>query len=76
MKVKELIRLLESEDPEASVHFQYPSHDYWGTVLASEVSGARDASIKWTEYHREYKLLDYYIDEDDRDEIKKVVLIY
>lgn len=68
MTVKELIDRLECFDPESEVHFAYPSNDYWGTTLSRQVDSVELAKVKYSEYHRTSKVIDYdYEDDDARD---------
>jgi len=71
MTVQELIEKLQQEDPEAQVHFAYPSGDHWRTVLAPKVTHIDEQEIKNSEYHGKPMLID---DEDAEDANRVVVL--
>ena len=76
MKVSELIERLENLDPDMEVMFEHPAHDYWRTVLASEVSQVSENTVRYAEYHRQYVLAEGYDeDEEATDPRIKVVLI-
>lgn len=72
MKVRELIAALAAFDPEADVHVEYPSGDYWRTQLAPPARAPREADVRHSEYHGKMALAD---DERDDDDAKTVVVI-
>lgn len=53
MKVSELIEALLNEDPDKEVGFEHPSHDYWRSVLITEVSDITEGFAQYSEYHRQ-----------------------
>jgi hypothetical protein len=63
MKVSELIELLQGENPDAEVHFQYNYGDHWRTQVAPEVGYVETGYVVHSEYHR----MDKVVDEDDFD---------
>ncbi len=69
MTVAELIARLQNEDPEAPVHFAYPSGDYWRTTLAPEVRKVEELTVKLSAYHDKPAL------EDEDDEAEIVVVL-
>ena len=81
MTVRELIERLQQENPDDEVHYSYSSGDYWGTVISREVDSVRLGQVKYSEYHRTYKVVeDECYDENDYDEegaedIKGVVIL-
>ena len=77
MKVHELIAALQNLDPDMEVMYEHPSHDYWRTVLASEISRVEENTVRYAEYHRQFVLADNSNDAADRsdDPHKEVVLI-
>ena len=76
MKVSELIERLQNLDPDMDVMFEHPAHDYWRTVLASDVSRVEENTVRYAEYHRQHVLADGYDeDEEDSDPRKQVALI-
>ena len=76
MKVRELIERLQQENPDDEVHHSYSSGDYWGTVLSSEVDSVQVGQVRYSEYHRTYKVVeDDRYDEEDTEDIKGVVIL-
>lgn len=86
MKVKELVEILQKFDPEHEVYFQYPSGDYWRHVLAGSVDNVEIGGIEWSEYHRQFKVLEpdpgggaYNLTDEEAvekaDKIKEVVML-
>ena len=66
MKVSDLIELLQMENQDAEVHFQYNYGDHWRTQVAPTVDRVETGFVKYSDYHRMHKLVD---DEDfDCDE--------
>jgi hypothetical protein len=63
MKVSELIELLQSENPEAEVHFSYNYGDHWRTQVAPTVDRVDVGYVKYSDYHR----MDKVVDQDDFD---------
>jgi len=51
MKVIELINLLIKMDPDAEVHYAYPSRDHWRTVLAPKVRKVEEGVVEHNGYH-------------------------
>ena len=70
MTVKELMDALENFDPNMEVKFSYDFGDYWNTKVASEVADVDEGQIKYSSYHRMYK-----VDDNDLDDSKIVVII-
>jgi hypothetical protein len=66
MTVGELKQYLEEFPDSAKVVFAYPSGDYWHTELIGEINYAEYASVKYTEYHRCFKVMDTE-DEDGQE---------
>ena len=76
MKVKELIAQLKMEDGEAEVCIAQPSHDYWGTTLAREVTDVCIQNVTYSSYHRTDKLVDdEKIDMYEKEDLKEVVVL-
>ena len=71
MTVKELMDALENFDPNMEVKFSYNFGDYWNTKVASEVADIDEGQIKYSSYHRMYKV----DDNEDYDNTKTVVII-
>jgi hypothetical protein len=46
------------EQPNIEVKFAHPSHDYWRTELASDIDSITEEQVKYTEYHRQDKIVD------------------
>jgi hypothetical protein len=64
MTVHDLINRLKRMDQTLDVYFAHPSHDYWRSELASEVSSLDVEQVKHSSYH------DQMVTADDRDEAK------
>jgi hypothetical protein len=75
MKVSELIELLQMENQDAEVHFQYNYGDHWRTQVAPRVDTVEIGHVVWSDYHRMSKVAEYDEDEEDADELTEVVLI-
>ena len=80
MQVKELIELLQMEDQDAEVHFQYNYGDHWRTQVAPTVRSVYEGFVVDSDYHRMPKVVeedDVYDEETgDRDpDVQRVVLI-
>lgn len=73
MKVQDLIAELSYLSPEAEVHFQYNSGDYWRTQVAPKVSSVEMGLVEYSGYHRMDKVAD--CDDEKESERKEVVLI-
>jgi hypothetical protein len=73
MTVKELIEELSGFDPETEVKFSYPSKDYWGSVLARDISNIGYELTKYSGYHQTDKIID--VGDNDEDEDTKEVLV-
>ena len=63
MKVQDLIELLQQENPEAEVHFQYNYGDHWRTQVAPTVDSVENGYVTFSDYHRMHKV----VDEEDFD---------
>ena len=80
MKVSELIELLQGENPDAEVHFQYNYGDHWRTQVAPTVDSVEVGYVVYSGYHQMDKVADMDdvdYDEDGEPEIegKEVVLL-
>jgi hypothetical protein len=78
MKVQELIKQLQSMNPDAEVHFTYNYGDHWRTQVSPTVVAVEEGIVKYSEYHRMDKLLDendMYEDEGDYEGTRRVVVI-
>lgn len=53
MRVKELMELLSEFPKDMKVGFEHPSHDYWKSVLITEVRDAERGYAHYSEYHRQ-----------------------
>lgn len=58
MKVKDLIRSLETQDPEAEVRMSYDYGDYVHTMVAAKIRGVEEMTVKYSQYHNEYRVTD------------------
>jgi hypothetical protein len=71
MNVKQLIELLQEQDPEAQVHYAYPSGDHWRTTVCPEVTDVEEGHVKHSDYHRDTVL----VDEEKVDAKSTVVVV-
>ena len=78
MKKQDLIAQLSCFDDEDDICLAFPSGDYWGRVLAKEVSEVSTEQVAWSDYHNSYKLVDeediekgYY----EKEDLKKVIVL-
>lgn len=63
MTVEELIAELQMMDPNAEVHFAYNYGDHWRTQVAPKVDSVELGNVKYSDYHRMPKVVEY--DDDD-----------
>lgn len=76
MKVSELIELLQSENPEAEVHFSYNYGDHWRTQVAPTVDRVDVGYVKYSSYHSMDKIVEPdYDDEEGEVEGNEVVVL-
>ena len=75
MTVRELIERLKQENPDDEVHYSYSSGDYWGTTISREVESVELGQVKYSEYHRTYKVVEDEFEEDPETEIKPVLIL-
>ena len=78
MTVSELIEQLSYMNKDAEVHFAYGSGDHWRTVVSEEVTEADIGYVKYSDYHRKFKVVDRDDDDeehDDRADLVEVVII-
>lgn len=78
MKVADLIELLQMENPEAEVHFQYNYGDHWRTQVAPTVDSVENGYVTFSDYHRMPKVYEPDYDEDDEtdaDQLTQVVIL-
>lgn len=75
MTVNELIEILKGLDGDAEVMTSASSHDYWGSVLANEVHDAELQDVKYSDYHRTYKIANEDEGDYENDGLKQVVVI-
>lgn len=62
MKVAELIEMLQSENPDAEVHFSYNYGDHWRTQVAPTVDRVNEQVVTHSAYHSMDKVVE---DEED-----------
>lgn len=72
MTVGQLKEQLEHFDDNLPIYYQYPSGDYWHTVLASSIQGVEMTEVEWSDYHRTPKLID---GDKEREDSVAVVMI-
>ena len=69
MTVAEAIEYLSDFDGDKELFFAHPSHDHWGTELATPVELIEVGYIKHSTYHNQDQVIkdenDYPEDEDD-----------
>ena len=75
MKVSELIELLQMENQDAEVHFQYNYGDHWHTEVAPRADRIDMGFIKYSDYHRMDKVVEPDYDDEPEEGLKAVVLI-
>lgn len=54
MKVKDLIRQLESYPEDMEVAIEQPAHDYWHNTRTTKVSSISEEKCPYSDYHRSY----------------------
>lgn len=78
MKKQELIAQLSCLDDDDDICLAFPSGDYWGNVLAKEISDVSEEKVTWSDYHNSYKMVDEEDEEKgwyEDDELKKVIVL-
>lgn len=68
--IAELRELLSRFPDTTKVAVSIPSGDYWGTVFAGTIDSAVYATVTYTDYRRQYKIVD-----KDSDTGEKVVIL-
>lgn len=68
MTVEELIEVLENFPLDMEVRVANPSHDYWGTLLASEIEEVEQGQTKYSSYHSKEQVVDSPREDEDEDE--------
>lgn len=72
MKVADLIKLLQMENQDAEVHFQYNYGDYWRTQVAPTVDTVCVGYVEHSDYHGMDKVVE---DIEDQYAAKEVVML-
>lgn len=67
MTVEELIEVLENFPSGMEIRVAHPSHDYWGTLLASEITEVEQGQTEYSAYHNNDKVIVDYMGEGDED---------
>jgi len=77
MTVAKLKALLERFPDDMPVFVGHPSHDYWHTPLASEMTDPGECSIIWSEYHGTFKMAreNTEFHPEDQEETEKSVTV-
>ena len=77
MKVSELIELLQCEDQDAEVHFQYNYGDHWRTQVAPTVDRVEEGYVEESSYHRMDRVVEDIYDEDgdENTDVRRVILL-
>ena len=65
MLKEDLIALLNAIPDGSDVRIEQPTHDYWKTHLAIEITSLDEVRVAATAYHNN---LDAIVDDDDSDE--------
>jgi hypothetical protein len=65
MTVEELIAELQGCDPQAKVHFAYNYGDHWRTEVAPTVDVVEMGMVKYSDYHRMPKVVQYDAEDDE-----------
>ena len=68
MNVKDLIRQLKQLPDDMDVQFAYNYGDYWNTKVTAPVDHVDVESVKYSDYHRQDKLVTQGEDRDDDDD--------
>lgn len=78
MKKIDLINELSCFNDDDEIFIAFPSGDYWGSVLAKEITEIKHEQVVWSDYHNTNKVVDdeklekgYY----DEEELKEVVML-
>ena len=74
MNVRDLKELLSQFDDDQEVCLAYPSGDYWGTTLATEIRSVTLGNIMWYENRSTHKVANPDRNYED-SELKEVVLL-
>ena len=73
MTKQELIDLLKYLPEDADIRIDHPTHDYWRTHIAMDITAIDEVKIKTSSYHNNMDVVD---DEEDWDNsLKSVFLI-
>jgi hypothetical protein len=75
MKVSELIEILKTQDQELPVYFAYEYGDYWGSVVASEVTEINEQTLVYSEYHQRMAVPSDSEDVDEDDAKSKCAIV-
>lgn len=67
LTVAELIEELQGCNPNAKVHFAYNYGDHWRTEVAPTVDVVEMGMVKFSDYHRMPKVVEYDQDDDQYD---------
>jgi hypothetical protein len=73
MQVKELIEMLQGQDPEAQVHYAYNYGDHWRTEVAPKIDRVDVGAVVYSDYHRMDKMVENEYDTEFDDEGREIV---
>lgn len=73
--VRELIELLQDENPEAPVGAAYQYGDYGRTTCVTAIRRVREDDVYWSEYHNDYALSSRDEDDDPREPTIPMVVL-
>ena len=76
MTAHELAKLLLAGE-DLPVYYGYPSHDYWKTEIAGDITEAEEDYAEWSDYHSKMRVSDQEKDSfDPEDEkFKRIILL-
>jgi hypothetical protein len=73
MKVHEVIKQLQQQDPDAEVHLSYNYGDHWQTEVAPKVGYVGGGVVTHSDYHRMDKVVQH--DEHEGPPARSVVIV-
>jgi hypothetical protein len=80
LTVRQLIELLEDEDQDLPVVFQYNYGDHWNTLVLAQVEEVEEANAERSSYHDMFKLCDDNLmeelsEENDEENENRVLVL-
>jgi len=74
MKVRDLIKQLLDQDPEAEAHLSYGYGDHWHTEVAPKIGSVESARVIHSDYHRMDRVVET-ADEAEDSNARSVVIV-